>query len=55
MDESHVNNKLVLTGVQAGVVWRSYETMAQISPRTTLMVLQNWVRTRVFGRDTSNV
>jgi NADH:ubiquinone reductase (non-electrogenic) len=55
VDAHHLNEHFVLTGREAGLLWRGYETMAQVSPRTMLLVLQNFIRTKVFGRDTSNV
>jgi hypothetical protein len=55
MDAHHINDHLVLTGAEANAVWHVYETAAQISPRNMLLVLQNFVRNKVFGRDTSNL
>lgn len=42
-------------GLGAGVLWRSYETISQISPRNFVLVSTDWVRTKVFGRDISRV
>ena len=42
-------------GLGAGVLWRSYETISQISPRNVVLVSMDWVRTKVFGRDISRV
>lgn len=44
-----------ITGPEAGLAWRGYETIAQISPRNAMLVLQNFVRTKLFGRDLSQV
>jgi len=44
-----------ITGPEAGLAWRGYETLAQISPRNMLLVLQSFVRTKLFGRDFSQV
>ncbi|KIY96076.1 NADH dehydrogenase, extrinsic [Monoraphidium neglectum] len=40
-------------GTGAGLLWKSYETFAQISLRNQLLVATDWVRTKVFGRDIS--
>jgi NADH:ubiquinone reductase (non-electrogenic) len=40
-------------GTGAYVLWRSYETFAQISLRNQLLVGLDWVRTKLFGRDIS--
>ncbi len=37
-------------GAGVGFLWRSYETFAQISLRNQLLVANDWVRTKVFGR-----
>eukprot|EP00882_Tetradesmus_deserticola_P003879 GHRQ01004103.1.p1 GENE.GHRQ01004103.1~~GHRQ01004103.1.p1 ORF type:complete len:615 (+),score=301.43 GHRQ01004103.1:630-2474(+) len=42
-------------GTEAGILWRGYETFAQISLRNQVLVLDNWVRTKLFGRDISSV
>jgi NADH:ubiquinone reductase (non-electrogenic) len=44
-----------IAGPEAGLAWRGYETLAQISPRNMMLVLQNFVRTKLFGRDLSQV
>lgn len=44
-----------ITGVEAGLAWRGYETIAQMTPRNMMLVLQNFVRTKLFGRDLSQV
>ncbi|GBF96542.1 hypothetical protein Rsub_09125 [Raphidocelis subcapitata] len=40
-------------GTGAGILWKSYETFAQISLRNQLLVATDWIRTKVFGRDIS--
>jgi NADH:ubiquinone reductase (non-electrogenic) len=42
-------------GLLAGLAWRGFETFSQISLRNQLMVTGDWVRTKLFGRDTSRV
>ncbi|KAF6266031.1 hypothetical protein COO60DRAFT_1633095 [Scenedesmus sp. NREL 46B-D3] len=42
-------------GTEAGILWKGYETFAQISLRNQVLVLNDWVRTKVFGRDISRV
>lgn len=44
-----------LFGNTAGLAWRSFETVSQISPRNMVLVSLDWLRTRVFGRDISRV
>lgn len=44
-----------LFGATAGLAWRSFETVSQISPRNMVLVSLDWLRTRVFGRDISRV
>jgi NADH:ubiquinone reductase (non-electrogenic) len=42
-------------GQGAGLLWKSYETFAQISLRNQVLVFNDWVRTKIFGRDISRV
>lgn len=42
-----------VTGPLAGLAWKFYETSAQLSWKNRALVGLNWVRTEVFGRDTS--
>eukprot|EP00877_Chromochloris_zofingiensis_P004510 jgi/Chrzof1/1405/Cz10g06180.t1 len=42
-------------GTGAGLLWKGYETFAQISLRNQLLVFNDWIRTKVFGRDISRV
>lgn len=44
-----------LLGKEVGFLWRGYETFAQISPRNQLLVANDWIRTKLFGRDISRV
>eukprot|EP00775_Hariotina_reticulata_P009271 gene9271-9436_t len=44
-----------LMGQEVGVMWKGYETVAQISLRNSVLVFNDWVRTKVFGRDPSRV
>lgn len=44
-----------LLGEGVGFLWRGYETFAQISLRNQLLVFNDWVRTKLFGRDISRV
>lgn len=42
-------------GLSAGLAWKGYETISQISPRNVVLVSIDWLRTKVFGRDISRV
>jgi len=42
-----------VTGIAAGFGWKSFETISQISLRNQIFVAMDWVRAKVFGRDTS--
>jgi NADH dehydrogenase FAD-containing subunit len=42
-------------GTEAGILWKGYETFAQISLRNQLLVFNDWIRTKIFGRDISRV
>lgn len=42
-------------GFAAGVAWKSFETMSQISFRNQCLVMTDWLRTKIFGRDISRV
>lgn len=44
-----------ILGREAGLLWKGYETFAQISLRNQLLVFNDWVRTKMFGRDISRV
>lgn len=44
-----------LTGKLAGVAWKLYETSAQLSWKNRALVGLDWIRSEVFGRDTSQI
>jgi len=42
-----------LTGPLAGLAWKAYETSAQLTWKNRILVGLDWLRTGIFGRDTS--
>jgi len=42
-----------LTGPLAGLAWKAYETSAQLTWKNRILVGLDWLRTGLFGRDTS--
>ena len=38
-------------GLGAGVLWRGFETYRQISFRNQCLVVSDWIKTKIFGRD----
>jgi len=44
-----------VTGPVAGVAWKVYETIAQMSWKNRALVGLDWVRSEVFGRDSSRL
>lgn len=44
-----------LKGVFAGVAWKGFETISQISFRNAALVGVDWVRAKLFGRDLSRL
>jgi len=42
-----------LTGRAAGLGWKGFETLSQISPRSQALVATDWLRSKIFGRDIS--
>jgi len=42
-----------ITGRVAGLAWKVYETTAQLSWKSKALVALDWVRTGIFGRDSS--
>jgi NADH:ubiquinone reductase (non-electrogenic) len=42
-----------VTGKIAGLGWKAYETSAQVTWKNRVLVGLDWVRTELFGRDTS--
>ena len=45
----------IVKGVAAGLIWKSFETISQVSPRNVLLVAADMVRTKLFGRDISRI
>lgn len=45
----------VLKGLLAGLVWKSFETVSQVSLRNQVLVFGDMLRSKVFGRDLSRV
>ena len=48
-----IGDDIVLTGSLAEVVWRGLYLDMQISNRNKLQVAFDWIKTAIFGRDTS--
>lgn len=44
-----------VTGTLAGLAWKAYETSAQMSWKNRALVGMDWIKSEVFGRDTSRV
>lgn len=42
-------------GPVTGLLWKGYETMAQISARNQMLVAFDWIKAKAFGRDYSRV
>ena len=42
-------------GILAGLVWKSFETVSQVSLRNQVLVFGDMLRSKVFGRDLSRV
>lgn len=45
----------ILKGFVAGLVWKSFETMSQVSLRNQVLVAGDLLRAKLFGRDLSRV
>ena len=45
----------IVKGIAAGLIWKSFETISQVSPRNVLLVAADMVRTKIFGRDISRI
>ena len=45
----------ILKGILAGLVWKSFETVSQVSLRNQVLVFGDMLRSKVFGRDLSRV
>lgn len=44
-----------LQGWLVGLTWRGFETWGQVSARNRWMVQSDWLRTKLFGRNLSEV
>lgn len=44
-----------LFGRETGMLWRSYEIYAQFTLQKKLRVFNDWVRSKIFGRDISRI
>ena len=44
-----------LRGVGAGLAWKGFETLSQVSLRNQALVAFDWLRAKVFGRDMSRL
>lgn len=45
----------IVKGVAAGLIWKSFETVSQVSPRNIFLVASDMIRTKIFGRDISRI
>jgi NADH:ubiquinone reductase (non-electrogenic) len=45
----------IVKGFAAGLIWKSFETVSQVSPRNVLLVAADMIRTKIFGRDISRI
>mmetsp|Transcript_10197 Transcript_10197/g.42038 ORF Transcript_10197/g.42038 Transcript_10197/m.42038 type:complete len:583 (-) Transcript_10197:119-1867(-) len=43
----------IVKGIAAGVIWKSFETISQVSVRNIFLVAADMIRTKLFGRDIS--
>mmetsp|Transcript_8228 Transcript_8228/g.20796 ORF Transcript_8228/g.20796 Transcript_8228/m.20796 type:complete len:612 (+) Transcript_8228:214-2049(+) len=43
----------IVKGVAAGLIWKGFETISQVSLRNVFLVAADMVRTKLFGRDIS--
>ena len=43
----------IVKGVAGGLIWKSFETISQVSVRNIFLVAADMVRTKLFGRDIS--
>lgn len=43
----------IVKGFAAGIIWKSFETISQVSVRNIFLVAADMVRTKLFGRDLS--
>ena len=45
----------IVKGIAAGLIWKGFETISQVSLRQKLLVAADMVRTKLFGRDISRI
>ena len=45
----------ILKGLAAGLVWKSFETVSQVSVNNVFKVAADILRTKIFGRDISRL
>ena len=45
----------IVKGLAAGLIWKSFETLSQVSVRNVLLVMSDMIRTRIVGRDVSRI
>ena len=43
----------IVKGIAAGIIWKSFETISQVSVRNIFLVASDMIRTKIFGRDIS--
>lgn len=43
----------IVKGFAAGIIWKSFETISQVSVRNIFLVASDMIRTKLFGRDLS--
>ena len=45
----------IVKGVAGGLIWKSFETISQVSVRNIFLVAADMIRTKLFGRDISRM
>jgi NADH:ubiquinone reductase (non-electrogenic) len=45
----------IVKGVAGGLIWKSFETISQVSIRNIFLVAADMIRTKLFGRDISRM
>lgn len=45
----------IVKGIAAGIIWKSFETVSQVSVRNIFLVASDMIRTKLFGRDISRM
>lgn len=48
------NRLLSEAGSTGFLLWRSVYVVKQVSPRTRFLVLFDWLKTKIFGRDVTS-